>query len=224
MPVTVIEGLAATDKGSFYNQKVQLEEYTYGEGFYYRGEHSDSSDFFSDVEGSYDESDSDSDYFEEPLKNNKVIKIDYGNKSDVKKTNLCNKNIIISIESLTTLITKFTVCKKCHGQINVIEDCSNSVGLARTFKIECNHKECTKNAVRMTPKNGCFHEINHAFVLAFRLLGKGHAGGKNLTALLNLHKPISKKVWTKHTHSIAAYTKNLGEYIWERQLQSPKCT
>ena len=29
---------------------------------------SDSSDFFSDVESSHDESDSDSDYFEEPLK------------------------------------------------------------------------------------------------------------------------------------------------------------
>ena len=149
MPVTVTEGVAATDKGSFYNQQALLEEYTYGEGFYYRGEHSDSSDVFSDVESSYGESDSDSDYFEEPLKNNKEIKIGYGNTSDVKKPNSRDINIIIPIESLTTLITKFTVCKKCHGQINVIEDCSNSVGLARTFKTECNRKECTKNSVRM---------------------------------------------------------------------------
>ena len=122
----------------------------YGEGLYCRGEHSDSSDFFSDVESSYGEPDSDSDYFEEPLKNNKEIKIDYGNTSDVKKPNSRDKNIIIPIESLTTLITKFAVCKKCHRQINVIEDYSNSVGLARTFKIECNRKECTKNSIRMT--------------------------------------------------------------------------
>ena len=58
MPVTVTEGLAATDKGSLYNQQAWLEdeEYTYGEGLYYNREHSDSSDLFSDVESSYDES------------------------------------------------------------------------------------------------------------------------------------------------------------------------
>ena len=43
--------------------------------------------FFPDVESSYGESDSDSGYFEEPLKTNKEIKIDYGNISDVKKPN-----------------------------------------------------------------------------------------------------------------------------------------
>ena len=68
MSVTVTEGLAATDKGSFYNQQAWLEEYTYGEGLYYKEEHSDSNYFFADVESSHDESDIDSDYFEEPLK------------------------------------------------------------------------------------------------------------------------------------------------------------
>ena len=43
---------------------------------------------------------SDSDYFEESVKNNKEIKIDYGNTSDVRKPNSRNKNIIIFIESL----------------------------------------------------------------------------------------------------------------------------
>ena len=74
---------AATDKGSFYNQQAWLEEYTYGEGLYYK-------DivtvviFFTDVENSHGKSESDSDYFEEPLKNNKEIKIDYGSTSDVQ--------------------------------------------------------------------------------------------------------------------------------------------
>ena len=57
--VTVTEGLVATDKGSFYNQKAWLEEYTYGEGLYYKGEHSNSGAFFH-VESNYGESDSDS--------------------------------------------------------------------------------------------------------------------------------------------------------------------
>ena len=92
----------------FYDKQAWLEEYTYGEGLYYKGEHSDSSDVFSDVESSYAKSDNNSDYFEEPLKNNKEIKIDHRNTSDVKKPNACNKNIIIYIESLTKL-TKFTV-------------------------------------------------------------------------------------------------------------------
>ena len=39
----------------------------------------------------------------------KEIKIDHRNTSDVQKPNACDKNIIIYTESLTTLITKFTV-------------------------------------------------------------------------------------------------------------------
>ena len=45
-PLIVTEGLAATDKGSFYNQQAWPEEYTHGEGLCYKREHSDSSDFF----------------------------------------------------------------------------------------------------------------------------------------------------------------------------------
>ena len=100
MPVTVTEDLSATDKGSFFNQQAWLEEQTYGEGLYYRGEHSDSNDFFSDAESSYGETDSDSDYFEEPLKNNKEIEIDYSNTLDAKKPNSSDKDIIICIQSL----------------------------------------------------------------------------------------------------------------------------
>ena len=141
---------------------------------------------------------------------------------DVKKPNSHDKNRIISTESLATLIRKFTACKKCHGQINIIGNCSNSVGLARTFKAECNCKECTKNSIRLTPKNGCFHEINCAFVLACHPLRKGHAGGKKLTVLLNLGKLISKKAWTKHTCSIAENTKNLGEIYMKKAALEAK--
>ena len=78
---------------------------------YYKGEHGDGCDFFSDVESSYGEYDSDSDYFEEPLINNEETKIDYSNTLDVKEPNLLDKNIVLSIESLTALITKFTDIK-----------------------------------------------------------------------------------------------------------------
>ena len=74
--------------------------------------------------------------------------------------------------------------------MKVIEDYSNSVGLTRNFKIEYNRKECSKTSVRMTPRNGRFHEINRAFVLVCRLLAKGHADRKKLTAVPNLDKPI----------------------------------
>ena len=73
----------------------------------------------------------------------------------------------------------------------------------------------------MTPKNGRLHEINRAFVQACHLLGKGHAGGKTLTALLNLDKPRSKKAWAKHTRSIGHNTKNVGEiYLKKATLQA----
>ena len=68
----------------------------------------------------------------------------------------------------------------------------------------------------MTPRNGRFHEINCALVLACGLLRKGHTGDKKLTAVLHLNKPISKKVWTKHTCSIAQNTKSLGEIYMKK--------
>ena len=83
------------------------------------------------------------------------MKIDYGNTSDVKKPNLRDKNIIISIESLATF-------------------------------------------------------------------GKGHAGGKQLTAVLNLAKPISKKSWKKHTRSIAQSKKSLREIYTKNAALAPK--
>ena len=91
MPVTVTEDLSATDKGSFFNQQAWLEEQTYGEGLYYRGEHSDSNDFFSDAESSYGETDSDSDYFEEPLK---IIK----KQKQITVTHWMPKNLIQAIK------------------------------------------------------------------------------------------------------------------------------
>ena len=69
----------------------------------------------------------------------------------------------------------------------------------------------------MTPKNGWFHEINHAFVLACCLLGEGHAGGKKLTVLLNFGKPISKKAWTKHTFYNTNCQKS-GRNIHEKRI------
>ena len=73
----------------------------------------------------------------------------------------------------------------------------------------------------MTPTSVTFHEINSAFVLACRLLRKGHAGGKKLITALNLNKPIIKKAWTKPTRPIAQNIKNLGEvYIKKAALEA----
>ena len=59
--------------------------------------------------------------------------------------------LIITFIECAALITQFTVCKIAQGEINVfMEDFSNSVGLERTLKIECNHKECNKNSITIT--------------------------------------------------------------------------
>ena len=64
-------------------------------------------------------------------------------------------------------------------------------------------------------ENRCFQEISRAFVIACCLFGKDHAGGKKITAVLNLNKPISKKAWTKHTCSIVQNTKKLDFTEWD---------
>ena len=98
-----------------------------------------------------------------------------------------------------------------NPQIKAIEDCSNAFGLVRTFKIKCNRKECTKSSIEVTPKNECFYGINHVSVLACRLFGKAHAGGKKLLALLNLKKPISKKSMGKTHRLYSKFRRNTQE-------------
>ena len=104
---------------------------------------------------------------------------------------------------LERLICSSMVCKYCHESACLIEDQQYSAGLARRFKIQCTSTNCQPKNPKpfsdMTRKSGQFYEINRAFKLASRLIGRGYSAATKMTSVLNLERPVSKKSW-KNIH------------------------
>ena len=181
--------LAESDKGSFYNQKEWLEEYEYGKGMFYR-EYGDDKNYTSseDNDSEWEESSSEEDESYD---------------SDTEELPVEDKNIVVSVSILKRLICSSTVCKHCHESVSLIEDQQYSAGLARRFKIQCTSTNCQpknpKPFIDMKRKSAQFHEINRAFTLACRLIGRGYSATTKITSVLNLDRPVSEKSW-KNIH------------------------
>ena len=75
------------------------------------------------------------------------------------------KNILVSLEKLSTFVNAFTVCKFCNKPIKVEEDNDKSVGLDCFLKIVCQNEKCLKSkinsSVNMSNEIGQFFEINY---------------------------------------------------------------
>ena len=75
------------------------------------------------------------------------------------------KNILASLEKLSTFVNAFTVCKFCKNHIQVEKDNDRSFGLACFLNIVCQNEKRLKfkinNSVNMSNKNGQFFEINY---------------------------------------------------------------
>ena len=181
--------LAESDKGSFYNQKEWLEEYEYGKGMFY-SEYGDDKNYTSSE-------DNDSDWEESSSEE------DESSDSNTEELPVEDKNIVVSLLILRRLICSSMVCKDCHESVSLIEDQQYSAGLARRFKIQCTSTNCQfknpKPFSDMTRKSGQFYEINRAFKLASRLIGRGYSAATKMTSVLNLERPVSKKSW-KNIH------------------------
>ena len=123
------------------------------------------------------------------------------------------KDVLVSLEKLSTFVNSFTVCKFCNNPVQVEEDNNKLVGLACFLKIVCPNAKClmskTNSSVNISNKNGQFFEINRLFVLACRLIGRGHSADKKLTSVLNMTQPISKVSWKRHTKTITDATVNV---------------
>ena len=176
--------LAESDKGSFYNQKEWLEEYEYGKGMFY-SEYVDNKNYTSseDNNSNWEESSSED---------------DKSSDSNTEELPVEDKNIVVSLLILRRLICSSMVCKDCHESVSLIEDQQYSAGLARRFKIQCTSTNCQPKNPKpfsdMTRKSGQFYEINRAFTLACRLVGRGYSAATKITSVLNLDRPVSKNL------------------------------
>ena len=126
------------------------------------------------------------------------IEDDESSDSNTEELPVEDKNIVVSVSILERLICSSMVCKYCHESACLIEDQQYSAGLARRFKIQCTSTNCQfknpKPFSDMTRKSGQFYEINRAFTLACRLVGRGYSAATKITSVLNLDRPVSKNL------------------------------
>ena len=126
------------------------------------------------------------------------IEDDESSDSNTEELPVEDRNIVVSLSILERLICSSMVCKYCHELACLIEDQQYSAGLARRFKIQCTSTNCQfKNPEPfsdMTRKSGQFYEINRAFTLACRLVGRGYSAATKITSVLNLDRPVSKNL------------------------------
>ena len=123
---------------------------------------------------------------------------DESSDSNTEELPIEDKNIVVSVSILERLICSSTVCKYRHESVSLIEDQQYSAGLARRFKMHCTSTNCQPKNPKpfsdMTRKSGQFYEINRAFTLACRLVGRGYSAATKITSVLNLDRPVSKNL------------------------------
>ena len=141
--------LAKSDEGSYYNQGKCINEHEYGKGRYYNEYYDDDLDLVTTDENCCSgESEAESHNISVPHERF------FGKE----------KNILVSLEKLSTFINTFTVFKLCNNPIQVEEDNDKLVGLACFLKVVCQDEKCLKSkinsSVNMWNKNGQFFEIN----------------------------------------------------------------
>ena len=193
--------LLESDKGSFYNQANWIEEYEHDKGLYYNNYGDDFDEESGESDSNFDsEKDSDSD-----------CESDRNSKKDIAS----ERNVIVSINTLQSLITSATRCKACHEPVRLVEDRKKAVGLACLIKIECSNQKCKQTdnnpTMPMTKKSGSCYEINRSFVLACRLIGREYSAALRLTSILNLDKPVTKKSWLNHMTTLCNVAEEVAE-------------
>ena len=117
--------LLESGKGSFNNQANWIEEYEYDKSLYYNSYGDDFDEGSGESGSGFDsEKDSDSD-----------CESDRNSKNDITS----ERNVIVSVNTLQSLITSATRCKAYHEPARFVEDRKKAVGLACLLKLECSN-------------------------------------------------------------------------------------
>lgn len=113
-------------------------------------------------------------------------------------------------------LKKTTVCKICTNS-NVELQNESRIGLGEAWTAVCLNKECDSHVLtksfHSTPKNvnGRFYDVNRAFVLALRVIGRGYSAAEKLNSVLNIQHPVYKTPWSEHTKALEKAAQELLE-------------
>jgi len=173
----VARDLAETDKGSYYNQKVEEEEREYGASA-------------KKLELLFVDEDK------------QEMNVNFTNTTLEKPKQL----VILDPEYLSNGLTTASVCKCCQNELELLEDVSFRKGFGTLLVLRCMNKDCemhnTPSTFHTSKKSGQLYDVNRASVLGLRSIGRGASAAKKLFSIMNISKPISAKSWTSQTSSI----------------------
>ncbi len=87
--------------------------------------------------------------------------------------------------------------------------------------IICNNGKWTSNVIHSSPKVGKWSEVNRRAVLAFHMIGKGHAASERFSAFMNMQQPIHKTRWTQHIGNISSVASECAEEMMKASVLTP---
>ena len=179
------ETLAVSDKGSYFNQEMWLQEAK---------------------EESVDENAVSASRMKisVPVDSLQDSERDEGVECREESWQRLNGRTIVSGETLVEKLEEAVCCRVCHADVTLLENVNSKSGLGSTWTVDCSDEKCPSKE-RNTPFNttprGKGFEINRAAVLGFRTIARGHTAASKMLSFLGL-KPINKQHWTENTKKI----------------------
>lgn len=136
-----------------------------------------------------------------------------GRKLDVNLSEVEDANFkgysIIDIELLFSHLEKYLCCKTCGGGVALNEQIV--CGLSSRITVVCDNCSdlCSFRNSSMTGPRNNIAEINRRYLYAMRSIGKGHAGMKLFSGIMDLPQPISKKSYNAAVNKLLTCTKSV---------------
>lgn len=123
---------------------------------------------------------------------------------------------IIDVQLLQDALKESAICRDCKtGELQLLEDKSSRNGQGQIWILQCKRIDCKfhKNPKRFhtSQKSSRFYELNRATILAFRSIGCGYSAAQRFCSIVNLPDPVCKQSWSRHTQAILKAAETLLE-------------
>ena len=103
------------------------------------------------------------------------------------------KNILASLEKLSTFVNSFTVCKFCNNPIPIEKDNDKAAGSAYFLKIVCQNRKCLKSKINSSVQSKCQTKMVEQNIVKQKI-GYRHSAANKLISVLNVTHLFLKKL------------------------------
>lgn len=111
---------------------------------------------------------------------------------------------IIDGQLLQDALKESAICRDCKtGELQLLKDETTRNGQGQIWILQCKCMDCKSHnnpkRFHTSPKRSRFYDVNRAIVLAFRSIGCGYSAAQKFCSIVNLPNPVGKKPWSRHT-------------------------